>query len=266
MVKLGAFMVLAVDIGNSNICIGGLRGSGIAFTVRMVTRPRCTEDEYTAELKFLLARLGVEPAACTGVIVCSVVPALTGKLAGACRRLTGLEAVLVSPALAEAAGLHFAVEEPARLGQDRLADAAAAAACHPLPCMTVDLGTASTYNVIDAGGCFLGGFIVPGVQTSLRAISSGTAQLPPIAPETPDSLIGRNTVDCMNNGVMYGTAAMLDGLADRVEAELGRPLTVVATGGLAPCITPCCRRKILCDADLLFKGLALLYRASGGAL
>ncbi len=106
---------------------------------------------------------------------------------------------------------------------------------------------------------FLGGFIVPGVQTSLRAISAGTAQLPPIAPEPPEHLIGANTVAALNNGAMFGTAAMLDGLADRVEAELGQPLTVVATGGLAPYIMPCCKRKIIYDADLLFKGLALIW-------
>ena len=114
--------------------------------------------------------------------------------------------------------------------------------------MTVDLGTATTYNVISSKRAFLGGFILPGVQTSLRAISSGTAQLPPISPETPDHLIGRNTVECLN-----------DGLAARVEAELGEPLTVVATGGLAPCIMPCCTRKVIYDSDLLFKGLAILY-------
>ena len=232
-------MVLAVDIGNSNICIGGLAGEAhrdILFTTRMVTRPRCTADEYAAELRFLLGRLKVDPTACEGVIVCSVVPGLTPVLAHACRRLTGRDALIVSNALDT--GLAFAVDEPDRVGRDRLADAAAAAAHYPLPCMTVDMGTATTYNVLSAEGCFLGGFIVPGVQTSLRAISAGTA---------------------LNNGAMFGTAAMLDGLADRVEAELGQPLTVVATGGLAPYIMPCCKRKILYDGDLLFKGLALIW-------
>lgn len=250
-------MVLAVDIGNSNICIGGLEGRTVRFTTRMVTRPRCTQDEYAAELRFLLERLGVDPVSCEGVIVCSVVPGLTATLADACQRLTGRKALVVSHELDT--GLTFAVTEPARVGRDRIADAAAAAALYSLPCLTVDLGTATTYNVIGEGGVFLGGFIVPGVQTSLRAISAGTAQLPPISPEPPAHLVGRNTVECLNNGAIFGTAAMLDGLADRVEAELGRPLTVVATGGLAPCITPCCRRKVVCDGDLLLKGLALLY-------
>ena len=206
-------MVLAVDIGNSNICIGGLAGEAhrdILFTTRMVTRPRCTADEYAAELRFLLGRLKVDPTACEGVIVCSVVPGLTPVLAHACKRLTGRDALIVSNALDT--GLTFAVDEPDRVGRDRLADAAAAAAHYPLPCMTVDMGTATTYNVLSAEGCFLGGFIVPGVQTSLRAISAGTAQLPPIAPEPPEHLVGRNTVEALNNGAMFGTAAMLDGL------------------------------------------------------
>ena len=257
-------MVLAVDIGNSNICIGGLAGTGhrdILFTMRMVTRPRCTPDEYAAELRFFLTRLQVDPRACEGVIVCSVVPGLTGVLAAACKRLTGRTAMIVSCELD--CGMTFKVDEPARVGRDRIADAAAAAAYYPLPCMTVDMGTATTYNVLSADGCFLGGFIVPGVQTSLRAISAGTAQLPPIAPEPPEHLIGANTVAALNNGAMFGTAAMLDGLADRVEAELGQPLTVVATGGLAPYIMPCCKRKIIYDADLLFKGLALIWERNG---
>ena len=251
-------MLLAVDIGNTNICIGVLEGDTVCSMTRMVTRPRCTADEYTAELKFLLRRIGVDSAQAEGVIVCSVVPGLTRPLADACRRLTGKEAMLVSVGLDT--GLTMDVDAPERVGQDRLADAAAAAAHYPLPCMTVDMGTATTYNVIGAGGVFLGGFIVPGVQTSLRAISAGTAQLPPIAPETPGDLIGKNTVDCLNNGAMFGAAAMLDGLAERVEAQLGQPLTVVATGGLAPYIMPCCRRRVHYDADLLLRGLALLYR------
>ena len=251
-------MLLAVDIGNTNICIGVLEGEQVRSTTRMVTRPRCTADEYTAELKFLLRRIGVPPTDAEGVIVCSVVPGLTKALAEACKRLSGKDAMLVNVHLD--IGLTMDVDAPERVGQDRLADAAAAAARYSLPCMTVDLGTATTYNVIGVGGVFLGGFIVPGVQTSLRAISVGTAQLPPIAPESPDDLIGKNTVACLNNGAMFGTAAMLDGLAERVEAQLGQPLTVVATGGLAPYIMPCCKRKVEYDPDLLFRGLALIYQ------
>lgn len=254
-------MLLAVDIGNTNICIGLLDGPGhsaVRSTTRMVTRPRCTTDEYAAELKFLLDRLGFDPAACEGVILCSVVPGLTPTLAAACRRLTGREALCVSHTLDT--GLTFAVPAPERLGQDRIADAAAAADRWPLPCLTVDMGTATTCNVIDAERRFLGGVIVPGVLTSLRAVSSGTAQLPAIAPQSEGPVIGRDTVEALNSGAIHGTAAMLDGLAGRIEAELGAPLTVVATGGLAPAILPHCRRHVEYDADLLFHGLALLWQ------
>ena len=127
------------------------------------------------------------------------------------------------------------------------------------PVICIDFGTATTFNVISEKGELIGGVIAPGIKGSLDSLVNGTAQLPPISPETPDHLIGRNTVECLNNGVMFGTAAMLDGLAARVEAELGEPLTVVATGGLAPYIMPCCKRKILYDGDLLFKCLALIW-------
>ena len=255
-------MILAIDIGNTNICIGGLEGMNSLFSFRMVTRPNCTPDEYTAELRFLLRRFQFNPDECEGAILCSVVPALSNALAEAVYRLTGHEPLRVGHAIDT--GLTFAIDAPERLGQDRIADAAAAAAGYPLPCMTVDLGTATTYNVIDAQRRFLGGFIVPGVLTSLRAISGRTAQLPPIAPEAPARLIGKNTVECLNGGAVFGTAAMLEGLADRVEAELGAPLTVVATGGLAPNILPCCQRDVQYDADLLFKGLAVLYARNAG--
>ena len=180
-------MVLAVDIGNTNICIGGLDGEGhrtVRFTARMVTRPRCTADEYAAELKFLLDRLQVDCAACEGVVVCSVVPVLTQPLADACRRLVGKPALIVSCELDT--GLIFRVDAPEQVGRDRIADAAAAAALYPLPCMTVDLGTATTYNVLSAQREFLGGFIVPGVLTSLRAISRDR----PAAPHRPGSSAG----------------------------------------------------------------------------
>ena len=139
----------------------------------------------------------------------------------------------------------------------------AALAEYEPPLILMDLGTATTIEVVDRGSTYLGGCIIPGVRTSLDALTSRAAQLPGIRLDRPGRVIGKNTVDCMRSGIMYGTAAMLDGLADRVEAELGQPLTVVATGGLAPYIMPCCKRKIIYDADLLFKGLALIWERNG---
>ena len=131
------------------------------------------------------------------------------------------------------------------------------------PLIVVDMGTATTISVLDQNGSLIGGCVCPGVKISLEALTSRTALLPGISLDQPKKAIGRNTIDCMRSGIMYGTAAMLDGLADRVEAELGQPLTVVATGGLAPYIMPCCKRKIIYDADLLFKGLALIWERDG---
>ena len=253
-------MVLAVDIGNSNICIGGLAGEAhrdILFTTRMVTRPRCTADEY-AELRFLLGRLKVDPTACEGVIVCSVVPGLTPVLAHACRRLTGRNALIVSNALDT--GLTFAVDEPDRVGRDRLADAAAAASHYPLPCMTVDMGTATTMTVIDREARVLGGAIIPGVGISLEALANGTSQLPHISLDAPKKCISTDTVEAMRSGSVYGTAAMLDGMIERMEAELGEPAAVIATGGLGGCIIPHCRREITYDKNLLLNGLWALYQ------
>ena len=131
------------------------------------------------------------------------------------------------------------------------------------PIITIDMGTATTIGVISEGRTYEGGLLLPGVNVSLEALSRRAAPLPAISLQAPKHLIGKSTEDCMRSGIVYGTAAMLDGLADRVEAELGQPLPVVATGGLAPYIMPCCKRKIIYDADLLFKGLALIWERNG---
>ena len=245
-------MIIVIDIGNSTVVLSGIEGDTIVFSGEVETNRGWDEVDYAYRLRPI-----VSGVTCRGVIISSVVPPITEAVRAAARSLLGVEPMVVDGQTET--GLVVTLPEKEKIGRDRLVDAAWAAAHYPLPCMTVDLGTATTYNVISSKRAFLGGFILPGVQTSLRAISSGTAQLPPISPETPDHLIGRNTVECLNNGVMFGTAAMLDGLAARVEAELGEPLTVVATGGLAPCIMPCCTRKVIYDSDLLFKGLAILY-------
>lgn len=258
-------MLLAVDIGNSNICIGLLAGEGhteVRSAVRMVTRLRCTTDEYTAALKFLLDRMGFFACECEGVVLCSVVPQLSDVLSEACRRLTEKVPLRVSCTLE--AGLTYTVKEPERLGQDRIADAAGAAALYPLPLLTIDLGTATTCNVVDAGGQFLGGIILPGIQTGLLALNRTTAQLPNIVPEANAPLIGRDTMEALCSGAVNGTAAMLDGLLDRVEAQLGTALHAVATGGYAPSVLPACRRHIVYDENLLFKGLAVLWENTQG--
>ena len=157
-------------------------------------------------------------------------------------------------------GLNILIDNPAQLGSDLVVDAVAAIAAYPKPIMIFDMGTATTLSVIDSKGNYLGGMIIPGISLALEALSSRTSQLPRIRLDTPKKLIGSNTIDCMKSGTIYGNASMLDGIIDRVEKELGESPTVVATGGLSRSIVPYCERKIICDDNLMLKGLFILYQ------
>ncbi|MCI5843700.1 MAG: type III pantothenate kinase, partial [Clostridiales bacterium] len=156
-------------------------------------------------------------------------------------------------------GLTYAIPHPEKLGQDRIADAVWAARRYPLPVLTVDMGSATTCNVIGTGGVFLGGMISPGIATGLQMLSTKTAQLPLVELGKESHLIGRDTTECLLSGATYGVAAMVDGLAERVSEELGAPVTVVLTGGLAGYVAPLCRCAYTYDPDHLTKGLAFLY-------
>ena len=157
-------------------------------------------------------------------------------------------------------GLNIQMDAPAQVGSDRIVIAVAALAEYEPPLTLLDLGTATTIEVVDRGNTYVGGCIIPGVRVSLEALTSRTAQLPGIRLDRPKKVIGKNTVDCMRSGIMYGTAAMLDGMLDRVEEELGYSTTVVATGGMAQFIAPLCRREMTLEKDLLLKGLNILYK------
>ena len=157
-------------------------------------------------------------------------------------------------------GLTMGVPDPHAVGKDRLVDAAYAAANFPLPVITVDLGTATTFNVVDENRVFRGGVICPGLSTGLRALGERCAQLPQVRLSSPKTAIGVNTESCMLSGSVLGTAVLLDGITQRIEEELGRPATLVVTGGLAKYVTPLCRHPLTYDPELLLKGLALLYQ------
>ena len=157
-------------------------------------------------------------------------------------------------------GLTMGVPAPHAVGKDRIVDAAYAAANFPLPVITVDLGTATTFNVVDENRVFRGGVICPGLSTGLRALGERCAQLPQVHLSSPKNAIGTNTESCMLSGSVLGTAVLLDGIAARIEEELGRPATLVVTGGLAKYVTPLCRHPLTYDPELLLKGLALLYQ------
>ena len=157
-------------------------------------------------------------------------------------------------------GLNIIMDNPKTVGSDMIVDAVAAIHEYPKPIVVIDMGTATTMSVVDKAGNYIGGVILPGLKVSLDSLSGKTAQLPYISLSTPDKVIGKNTIDCMRSGIIYGNAAQIDGIMDRMEAELGEKASAVATGGLAKFITPLCRHHIVYDDALLLKGLLILYR------
>ena len=251
-------MILAVDIGNTNIVLGGLEDEKILFEARMATDLIKTSDQYCAELKTMLNLFEVDPSAIEGSIVSSVVPPLLNSFKTAIRKLTGKSCLIVGPGIRT--GLNIRMDNPAELGGDLIVAAVAGIAQYGAPLLLVDMGTATTITAVDADGCFVGGCICPGVKISMEALTGRTAQLPGISLDKPQRAIGKNTRDCMRSGIMLGAAAMLDGLLDRMEQELGAPTKVVATGGISRFVLPLCRREILYDGSLMLKGLQLLYR------
>lgn len=246
---------LLIDIGNTNIVIGGMAGDQLQFTFRLPSDVRRFPDD--SSLKQLFARHGVPVSQIAGGILSSVVPALTITVGQAMKRLTGHAFLVAGPDLA--LGLTIRMDNPYRVGVDLLADAVGALARYAPPLAIFDMGTATTMSVVDQEGNYTGSLIIPGLRLSLDALSGKAAQLPPIDLKRPEHFLGANTVESMRSGAIYGSAAMLDGLLDRLEETLGAPVTAVATGGLASTVLPCCKRHIQYHEHLLLEGLALLY-------
>ena len=252
-------MLLAIDIGNSNVVIGCLNDKNETTSLfRMVTDQKKTEDEYAAGMKTILQNNGIDCAGFEGAIICSVVPPLTEIFRAAVEKLTGCHALVVGAGIKT--GLNIVIDDPATLGSDLAAAAVAAMAQFPLPAIIIDMGTATTITVVDEGNRFIGGAIVPGVALSMNALSGGTSLLHKVPIEAPKKCISGTTTECMQSGAVYGNAALLDGMISRFEKELGKPASLVATGGIAPKIIPHCSHEIIYDEDLLLKGLGIIYR------
>lgn len=250
-------MVLAIDIGNSNIVIGCFHREDVRLLERLSTNRSATALEYAVLIRSALEFNGLSPRDFEGSIVCSVVPAVTNRLRDAVEKLIGKTPLVVGPGLKT--GLSIRLDNPAQLGSDRVADAVGAVANYPCPLIIIDMGTATTISVVDESKQFIGGMIMPGLRISTEALTGRTSQLPQIALDPPKKAIGRNTVDCMRSGIILGCASTLDGAISRIEAELGQSCTVVSTGGNARLVTPYCRRSIALDDTLLLKGLMQLY-------
>ena len=251
-------MILTVDIGNSNIVLGGVEGNEILFEARLRTDATKTSDEYCIDLKMILDVYGVATENIEGSIVASVVPQVLNSFQTAIKKLTGKTCLVVGPGLKT--GLNIAIENPAQTGADLVVGCVAALREHKPPMIIVDMGTATTMVVLDKNGALVGGCICPGVRISMDALTERTSLLPGIQLDQPKKAIGRNTIECMRSGIMMGNACMIDGMVERMEAELGCKTTVIATGGIGKFIVPMCKTPVIYDKDLLVKGLATLYR------
>lgn len=255
-------MILTVDMGNTNIVVGGIDEQKIYFAERITTNLSKTDLEYAVNIKDILEIYHIPLDQVEGSILSSVVPPLNSTLLKAVEKIIGKKPLLVGSGMKT--GLNIIMDNPKTVGSDMIVDAVAAIREFPLPIIIIDMGTATTMSVVDSAGNYIGGVILPGLKVSLDSLSGKTAQLPFISLETPGKVIGKNTIDCMRSGIIYGNAEQIDGIIDRMEAELGRKASVVATGGLAKLITPICRHKIVYDDVLLLKGLLILYRRNAG--
>ena len=254
-------MLLAIDAGNTNIVFALVEDGQIRARWRIATDPRRTADEYAVWLSQLLALEGYDRSDVTGVIIGIVVPRALHNLQVLAQTYFGTEALIAGQGKAEW-GFQLDVEEPQNLGADRALDAIAGHALHGGDLILIDFGTATTFDVVDYRGAYKGGIIAPGINLSLDALVTAAAKLPRIAIEAPKdnlSVIGRNTVDQMHIGIYWGYIAMMEGLVARMKAEIGRPVKVVATGGLAVLFE---KHTDLFDAiepDLTIQGLAMLW-------
>lgn len=251
-------MILTVDIGNSEIALGGFKGDKLTFVARIATDPKQTTDEYTMKIDGILRLHAIEREQVRGAIISSVVPQLNRALKSSIRFLFGIEPLAVGPGIKT--GLAIQCDTPSSVGADLICACVAAASIYGSPCLIVDIGTATKMMVVNDKGAFIGVSIIPGVMMGLNALAVGTAQLPNIDLGAPSRIIAKNTTDCMRSGVVFGHACMIDGMIDRINDELGETLPVCVTGGLAPIILPHCRHEMTEDPLLVLKGLNIIYQ------
>ena len=250
-------MILAIDIGNTNIVLGCADDDKILFRERLATVQRETSLEYAVKIKAALDINGIDRADISGAVISSVVPSVTYTVKTAVEKLVTGKIMIVGPGIKT--GLKIQIDNPASLGSDLVVDDVAGINNYPVPLIIIDMGTATTFSVIDRNCAHIGGLITTGIAVSADALNSRTAQLPKIAYEKPKRVICSNTVDCIKSGIMYSNACAIDGIIERIEEELGEKTTVIATGGLAQVVIPLCRHEIIYDDDLLLKGLMIIW-------
>lgn len=252
-------MILAVDIGNTSSAIGIYKEEKLVFTTRMQTVRDKAADAIASDLRDAFSIYNVTAEQFGGSVVSSVVPGITENFTKALTKLIGAEPVIVGEK--HNGGLKVDILPVSYLGADLIAGSIGAIRKYPLPCLVADLGTATKILVIDKEGRFCGCTISPGVKISLEALAEKASLLPSISLTKPESVIGKNTVECMQSGIVFGTAAMLDGLVSRMKKEMNEEkVTVVATGGYSKEIVSCCETEIIYDENLLLDGLLSIYK------
>lgn len=251
-------MLLAIDVGNTQTVLGVYDGEHLVHMWRVATNVDHTSDELRIKLHVLMEAEGVDPKCIDGAILASVVPALTHNWEKACYRSFCVQLLVIS---AQTVGhlINMDQEKFAELGADRVADAAAAKCLYGSPVIVVDFGTATNIEIIDKTGTFVGGIIAPGVDSSMRSLLSRAALLRSVELEDPGTAIGTNTADALKIGVVYGEAARVDGLVERVFDQLGYEARVVATGGLAHRIAPASKHIAEINLELTLQGLRMIY-------
>ena len=250
-------MILAIDVGNTNIVVGCIDDLKTYFIERLSTNRTKTELEYAVDLKNVLDIYHIKKTEIEGCIISSVVPQITNIVKLAAEKILKKNAIVLGPGVKT--GLNIMMDNPGQLGADQVADAVAGISGYPVPLILIDMGTATTASVVNSKKQYVGGMILPGVGVSLDALTARASQLSGISIDAPRHVIGKNTIECMKSGVLYSNAAALDGIIDRIEEELGEKATLVATAGLAKKIVPHCKREIILDEELLLRGLLIIY-------
>lgn len=251
-------MILTIDVGNTNVVLGCVEDGVVVSRSRLATNTSDLPNDYAMKMRQSFAFDSIDYHEFEGAILSSVVPQVNRAIRSAVRKLTGLECIIVGAGIKT--GVNVKIDDPGTLAGDLITGTVGALSMYKPPIIIVDMGTATTIVAVDKDGAYIGGAIIPGVNLSFEALSQGTSLLPNISIEAPRKCIATNTVDSMKSGAVFGTAAMIDGMIERMEAELGQSATVVATGGLSGGIIPYCKHEIKHEPDLLLKGLAILYQ------
>ena len=251
-------MILAIDIGNSNVTLGGFDGDELVFVANISTDTSATKDEYSIKILNVLNLYGIDTKAIKGAVMSSVVPQLNMTVKSAVKFLIGIDTLTVGPGVKT--GISIQCDTPSSVGADLICASVAAYFIYEKPALIIDLGTATKMTVVNGKGAFIGTSILPGVAMGLNALSNETAQLPKVSLEAPASVIAKNTVDCIKSGIIYGNASMIDGMTERIKNESGEELSVYITGGYAPAVLPYCKQKMTHDENLVLKGLNIIYK------